>query len=74
MLEESRFPQELTTAFKGMESVANPWASRRARDSTGRRGCAFPVRTVAEVQAAGELDTLEVLYWVGCAAIQPPPM
>ena len=43
-------------------------ASRRPRASTGRRACPFKVRTVAEVKAAGQLDGLEVLYWVGCAA------
>ena len=38
VLEESRFPQELTAAFKGMESVANPWGqppSRAARLGEG---------------------------------------
>ena len=68
VLEDSRFPQELTTAFKGMESVANPWGQPPSTRLDWAKGLAFPVRTVAEVQAAGELDTLEVLYWVGCAA------
>ena len=36
--------------------------------STGRRACRSTVPTVAEVAAAGRLDELEVLYWVGCAA------
>ncbi len=68
VLEESRFPQELTTAFKGMESVANPWGQPPSARLDWAKGLAFEVRTVAEVQAAGELDALEVLYWVGCAA------
>jgi Fe-S oxidoreductase len=68
VLEDSRFPQELTNAFKGMESVANPWGQPPSARLDWAKGLAFPVRTVAEVQAAGELDTLEVLYWVGCAA------
>jgi Fe-S oxidoreductase len=68
VLEDSRFPQELTGAFRGMESVANPWGQPPSARLDWAKGLAFPVRTVAEVQAAGDLDTLEVLYWVGCAA------
>ncbi len=68
VLEDSRFPQELTAAFRGMESVANPWGQPPSARLDWTKGLAFPVRTVAEVQAAGELDGLEVLYWVGCAA------
>jgi len=68
VLEDSRFPQELTAAFRGMESVANPWGQPPTARLDWTKGLAFHVRTAAEVQAAGELDTLEVLYWVGCAA------
>ena len=68
VLEDSRFPQELTAAFRGMESVANPWGQPPSARLDWARGLAFPVRTVAEVQRAGGLDGLEVLYWVGCAA------
>src|SRR3954453_12984135 len=68
VLEDSRFPQELTTAFKGMESVANPGGQPPSARLDWAKGLPFPVRTVAEVQRAGELDSLEVLYWVGCAA------
>ena len=68
VLEDSKFPQELTAAFKGMESVANPWGQPPSARLDWAKGLPFPVRTVAEVQRAGELDALEVLYWVGCAA------
>jgi Fe-S oxidoreductase len=68
VLEDSRFPQELTTAFKGMESVANPWGQPPSARLDWAKGLPFEVRTVADVQRAGELDGLEVLYWVGCAA------
>ena len=52
-----------------MESVANPWGQPpSARGSTGRRACRSRSARSREVQAAGELDALEVLYWVGCAA------
>ena len=68
VLEDSKFPQELTAAFKGMESVANPWGQPPSARLDWANGLPFPVRTVAEAQRAGELDALEVLYWVGCAA------
>jgi Fe-S oxidoreductase len=68
VLEDSRFPSELTAAFKGMESVGNPWGQPPSARLDWAKGLAFPVRTVAEVQAAGTLAGLEVLYWVGCAA------
>jgi Fe-S oxidoreductase len=68
VLEDSRFPAELTTAFRGMESVGNPWGQPPSARLDWARGLPFEVRTAAQVQAAGELDALEVLYWVGCAA------
>jgi Fe-S oxidoreductase len=68
VLEDSRFPTEITAAFRGMESVANPWGQPPSARLDWTKGLAFAVRTVAEVQAAGELAALEVLYWVGCAA------
>ncbi len=68
VLEDSRFPQELTAAFRGMELVANPWGQPPSARLDWAKGLPFEVRTVAAVQAAGELDGLEVLYWVGCAA------
>ncbi|MDP2350234.1 MAG: (Fe-S)-binding protein, partial [Chloroflexota bacterium] len=68
VLEDSRFPKELTAAFRGMESVANPWGQPPSARMDWTKGLPFKVRTVAEVKAAGVLDGLEVLYWVGCAA------
>ncbi len=68
VLEDSRFPQELTAAFRGMENVSNPWGQPPGARLDWAKGLSFPVRTVAEVQRAGSLDQLEVLYWVGCAA------
>jgi Fe-S oxidoreductase len=68
VLEESRFPQELTAAFRGMEGQGNPWGQPASTRLDWTKGLPFEVRTVADVAAAGELDRLEVLYWVGCAA------
>jgi Fe-S oxidoreductase len=69
VLEESRFPQELTGAFRGMEGQGNPWGQPASTRTDWTRGLPFSVPTVADLAAApGGLDGLEVLYWVGCAA------
>ena len=68
VLEETRFPPELNAAFRNMEGAGNPWGSPRSGRMDWTRDLPFPVPTVAELAAAGTLDSLEVLYWVGCAA------
>ncbi|MEI7742375.1 MAG: (Fe-S)-binding protein [Chloroflexota bacterium] len=68
VLEDSKFPSELTAVFRGMESASNPWGQPPSARLDWTKGLAFTVRTAQEVKAKGELDGLEVLYWVGCAA------
>ena len=69
VLEESRFPQELTAAFRGMEGVGNPWGQPPTGRTDWTKGLPFKVPTVADLAGRpGALDELEVLYWVGCAA------
>ncbi len=68
VLEESRFPAELTPAFRAMESAQNPWGQPRGARLDWTSGLPFEVPSAAAIAAAGELDGLEVLYWVGCAA------
>jgi Fe-S oxidoreductase/nitrate reductase gamma subunit len=68
VLEESRFPAELAGAFRGMEGQGNPWAQPASTRLDWTRGLPFEVPTAASVAASGQLDQLEVLYWVGCAA------
>jgi Fe-S oxidoreductase len=68
VLEDSKFPAELTSVFRGMESVSNPWGQPPSARLDWTKGLPFTVRTAQEVRAAGGLDALEVLYWVGCAA------
>lgn len=68
VLEDSRFPTELNTAFRNMEGVANPWGQPPTTRTDWTKGLPFAVPTVAELAADGRLDELEVLYWVGCAA------
>ncbi len=68
VLEESRFPSELTGAFRAMESQGNPWGQPSAARLDWTKPLPFEVDTVASMASAGTLDDLEVLYWVGCAA------
>jgi Fe-S oxidoreductase len=69
VLEESRFPQELTGAFRGMEGQGNPWGQPASTRTDWTKGLPFAVPTVASMAAEpGGLESLEVLYWVGCAA------
>jgi Fe-S oxidoreductase len=68
VLEDARFPVELAGAFRGMESVANPWGQPPSARLDWAKGLPFPVLTAAQAKAAGTLESLEVLYWVGCAA------
>jgi len=68
VLEESRFPAELTGAFRSMEGQGNPWGQPASTRLDWTAGLPFEVPTVASLAADGRLDELEVLYWVGCAA------
>jgi Fe-S oxidoreductase len=67
VLEESRFPQELNAAFRSMEGQGNPWGQPASTRLDWTKPLPFEVPTVASLAAEG-LDSLEVLYWVGCAA------
>jgi Fe-S oxidoreductase len=68
VLEDSRFPSELTAAFRNMEQAGNPWGLPRSTRTDWTKGLPFEVPTVADLAAAGRLGEIEVLYWVGCAA------
>ncbi len=68
VLEESRFPTELTSAFRAMENQGNPWGQPSSSRLDWTKPLEFEVPTVASMAAEGRLDELEVLYWVGCAA------
>jgi Fe-S oxidoreductase/nitrate reductase gamma subunit len=68
VLEDSRFPQELTAAFTNMERAGNPWGQPKATRTDWTKGLPFTVPTVAELAAEDRLGEIDVLYWVGCAA------
>ncbi len=60
VLEESRFPSELTTSFKNMEVNGNPWGISAEDREKWTEGLSVP--RMREVE--GEVD---YLFWVGCA-------
>jgi Fe-S oxidoreductase/nitrate reductase gamma subunit len=68
VLEESRFPSELTNAFRSMENQGNPWGQPGSSRLDWTKPLPFEVPTVASMAADGRLGELDVLYWVGCAA------
>ena len=63
---ESDFPQEATTAFKGMEVQGNPWGVARDRRMEWADGLDVPV--MAELGGR----EVEYLLWVGCAGSTDP--
>jgi heterodisulfide reductase subunit C len=70
VLEESRFPAEMTAAMTAMERYGNPWGQPASARLDWTRGLPFDVPVAAQVAAAGPyaVAALECLYWVGCAA------
>jgi Fe-S oxidoreductase len=60
VLNESRFPAELTNTFKNLESNFTPWPFSSESRADWARGLDVPILG----QGAGGVD---VLYWVGCA-------
>ena len=65
VLMESRFPNALQNAFRGIERNGNPWQMADDRLAWAKP-LDFAVPTVAEN------PNFEVLYWVGCAAAFDP--
>ncbi|MBA3851133.1 MAG: (Fe-S)-binding protein [Chloroflexi bacterium] len=70
VLEESRFPTELTGAMTAMERYGNPWGQPASARLDWTKGLPFEVPTAAQVAEGGPdaVSELECLYWVGCAA------
>lgn len=57
--ERGEFPQELQSAFRGLETNANPWSFPSTDRDAWAQG--LDIKTLAEHPEA------EVLFWVGCA-------
>jgi Fe-S oxidoreductase len=62
VLMESKFPQEATSAFKGIENQGNPWGIAQEKRAEWADGLGIP--QMAELENPSDND---VLYWVGCA-------
>jgi Fe-S oxidoreductase len=63
---ESRFPQEATGAFKGLETKGNPWGLGPDRRMEWAEGLDVPLMSE---QGGREV---EYLLWVGCAGATDP--
>jgi len=59
VLMENQFPEQLQTAFRGMERTANPWNLPPAERMKWAEGLGVP--TIEENPGP------EILWWVGCA-------
>src|SRR3990170_735469 len=66
VLMQADFPNELKTAFRGMERSGNPWAIPPEQRLEWAQKLPFEVPTVENTPDP------EVLYWVGCAASYDP--
>ncbi len=65
ILVESNFPSELNALFKGLESKGNPWNMSPKSRMEWANGLEFEVPVVGETLES--LDTVDWLFWVGCA-------
>jgi len=63
-MELGKIPEEAQGMLRNIETNYNPWGV--GWDQRGRWADGLGVRTMAEVAASGE--SIDVLYWVGCAA------
>jgi heterodisulfide reductase subunit C len=66
VLEESRFPAELTATFKNLENNGNPWGVSRE----DREKWAYDLAEAdgLNVPKMGDMDgEVEYLFWIGCA-------
>jgi Fe-S oxidoreductase len=69
VLEESRFPKEMNTAFRNMETAGNPWGQPQSARLDWAKGLEVPVLggTDGAAPDAASMQRDGVLYWVGCA-------
>jgi Fe-S oxidoreductase len=63
VLVESEFPTELGGTFRNLEKAGNPWGANRNDRNAWIAECNFPIQVIE-----GELpESVEYLFWVGCA-------
>ncbi len=59
---ESKFPAEVQTVFKNMETNYSPWAFSAADRANWSEGLDVP-----QMSSVGDASKVDVLLWVGCA-------
>lgn len=59
VMEKGEFPDQLQNAFRGLESVGNPYSFANEQRADWAAGLEIPLRS--------EKPDAAVLYWVGCA-------
>lgn len=59
VMEQGAFPTQLQNAFRGLETVQNPYSFDNAQRAEWAAGLNIPLKS--------EKPDAEVLYWVGCA-------
>ncbi len=65
VLVESNFPAELNGLFKGLENKGNPWNMSPSARLDWAKDLPFDVQVVGEDLES--LDSVDWLFWVGCA-------
>lgn len=59
VMERGEFPEQLQNAFRGLETVGNPYSFANEQRAEWAQGLDIPLRS--------EKPDAEILYWVGCA-------
>lgn len=65
ILVESNFPAELNGLFKGLENKGNPWNMSSSARMDWAKDLPFDVKVVGD--DIEDLDSVDWLFWVGCA-------
>ncbi|GAA3830306.1 (Fe-S)-binding protein [Nocardioides panacisoli] len=65
VLVESNFPSELNGLFRGLENKGNPWNMSSTARMDWAKDLPFDVQVVGE--DIESLDSVDWLFWVGCA-------
>jgi Fe-S oxidoreductase len=71
VLEESRFPRELQTAFRNMETAGNPWGQPRSARLDWAKGLDVSVLGQTNGQTNGQTDGLEDAHTDGATPADP---
>ncbi len=59
VMEKGEFPQQLQNAFRGLETVQNPYSFDNSQRAEWAEGLNIPLKA--------DKPDAEILYWVGCA-------